>query len=289
MPSLPLFEIRLLPDGSKIFSDPIDFALDTRGKLYVLDKWKGQVFVFEAVSLRLLTSWGKKGRGETELAQPLSLAVNNLGEVLLADYSQHLIKVYRKDGKFVRTIVPRFEGKPLKILPTAIAVDSRANIYVADENTHSILVLDFKGKVMNRIAVKEGERKIPQSIKGMAVVDDLYLYTADAERSEIRKFTLTGKPLLTISNKSKSEKAYLKFPLGVAISKKKKIYVADSGHFRIAVFDHDGNFVKELKWQDRRHQPLVEPIKLTFDQKGNLFLIDRRYRRILKIPSQYIN
>lgn len=287
--SLPFFEIRLLPDGRKIFTDPVDFAVHTTGKLFVLDKWKGQIFVFDSESLRLLTVWGKKGRGEAELSQPLSIAVNNLGEVLIVDYSQRLIKVYQKDGKFLRTIVPEYKDKRLEILPTAIAVDSKANIYLADELTHSIIVLDFNGKMINRITVKEGENDIPQSIKGMRIVNDLYLFTAEPGKSEIKKFALTGKLLLVIPGKRKAPIAQLKFPLGVAISKNGHIYVADSGNFRIAVFDKEGNFIRELKWQDRSQQPLVEPIKVTFDPKGNLFLIDRRYHRILKIHSKYIS
>ncbi|MCX7767318.1 MAG: hypothetical protein N2246_11500, partial [Candidatus Sumerlaeia bacterium] len=102
---LQFYSFGFTQQGNSLFTEPVDLKIDNAGNILVLDAAKCEVFIFNHITTQLLARWGRKGKGETELLQPTAIATNNLGEVLIADVSAQAIKVFNKQGTFLRTII----------------------------------------------------------------------------------------------------------------------------------------------------------------------------------------
>ncbi len=281
--SIPYGEFGWLYTGGSYFEEPVDCEAD-RVHLYVLDRAKKRVSVLQLSTLSVAREWQHTGMGETDLLDPVALTLNNTGEVLIADYKARRIKVYTRKGSYLRSIVPEARNGEMALVPTAIATDSSDNIYVADALSGNIMKLDYRGKLLRRFALGSSPGKA--QVRAIEVVNDAYVYVVDSQGGRITRITLPGGQRKTIPGEGAALDD-LKYPRDVAVSpENKNIYIAESGKFRISVLDTAGErYLTTLRWLDAGKRPMAEPLDVAFDPAGNLFVIDRRYRRIFKIKA----
>ncbi len=126
----------VLGDGQ--FYEPWGVAVDGEGRIYVADTWNGRIQVFDSQGA-FLRKWGNFSSTGGELGDayalfgPRGLAIDNAGNVLVADTGNKRIIVFSPTGELVTqaggggAIEGRFEE------PTSVAVDpADGSISVAD-------------------------------------------------------------------------------------------------------------------------------------------------------------
>ena len=201
-------------------------------------------------------------------------------------------------------------------LPRGIARDGAGNFYVVDTVNMRVQKFDPQGKFLAIIGNGRGNgdgQFNPLSFEGkdsegtgpggIAVDSQGNIYVADTWNHRIQKFGPAGNFIMrwgefidlgsadAASDAAKNSKFY--GPRGVAIGPGDTVYVSDTGNKRISIFDKDGKFVREISSglsPERRQQNYVfnlpgemnEPIGVTVDGTGNVYVADTENKRIQK-------
>jgi trimeric autotransporter adhesin len=193
-----------------------------------------------------------------------------------------------------------------------LAVDSQGNLYLADTYNSRVRKINSQGTI-STVAGKgfpggfsgDGGPATLASLTlptGLAVDAGDNLYIADSENNRIRKVTPDGTittiagsgPAATFGSFSgdggQATSASLYFPESVVVDAVNNIYIADTYNTRIrkvtpngiintvagtgrAVFSGDGGPAKSAS--------LVDPVHVTLDSAGNLFIVDgQRLRKV---------
>lgn len=77
---------------------------------------------------------------------------------------------------------------------------------------------------------------------------------------------------------------------GVEVSSDGRIYILDSGNFRIVAFDENGSYLFEFGRAGSGPGEFGSPNDFSLDQEGNVYVVDSQLRRVIKFnPSgQYL-
>lgn len=123
-----------------------------------------------------------RGDDETSNFVPVAIAIHpDSGEVFISDRDNHCVKVFSKDGDFLRKFGCKGERPGEFMWTHGLAFDAAANLLVVDANHHRVQVLEpAKGKVVTMFGeygVSQSALYYPQHIAvdcaGRIVVSDL--------------------------------------------------------------------------------------------------------------------
>ena len=134
---------------------------------------------YSKVSDQPASQFGSKGAGDGQFDVPYSVACNSRGEIIVADYDNHRIQVFDRNGKFLFKFGSYAEGNGQFDRPQGVSVDQRNNqIMVPDEN-HRIQIFDEKGTFLQVFGSKgngDGQLSYPRGVvvdqQGNYVVTD---------------------------------------------------------------------------------------------------------------------
>jgi DNA-binding beta-propeller fold protein YncE len=168
------------------------------------------------------------------------------------------------------------EERPKLKKPYGVAVDSKGRIYVADSTQNEVFVFDVENKKLEFRG-----NKSPANLQvpiGVAVDDRDRLFVSDSLAHQVTCFEVNGDVAGVFGA------AELKRPAGlVADTDLRRLYVADSGGARIAVFDLDTfkllRYFGDVK-NDEGVKVLTSPNGVASDPDGQLYVTDAIGARI---------
>ena len=183
---------------------------------------------------------GGKGKGDGQFDFPRGLAVDNAGNILVADTGNGRIQKFSPSGIFVSVIGASGQAPGQFREPCGIAIDSGGNIYVADVGNGRVQKLKPDGSFLAEWKGPEPGFYGPRDI---TIGPDNSVYVVDQGHSRIVKFDSNGKVLATWGAPGQND-GQLFDPTSVAVDgKNERVYVADARNKRIAVFDVNGKFI----------------------------------------------
>jgi sugar lactone lactonase YvrE len=189
--------------------------------------------------------------------------------------------------------------------PFGVVLDKQGNIYVADggEN-NTIRKITPEGVMTSFAGSKEGyvdgvaANAAFNTPSGLAIDDAGNIYVADTANNVIRKITPQGDVSTLAGNgkagflDGKSTEAQFNGPIGVAVDKTGKVYVADTYNDRIRVITPDGQVSTvaggaQAGYQDGAAKDALfdTPCSLVINSKGELLIADTRNNAIRKINN----
>lgn len=115
---------------------PVDLAVDSFGRLYVLDGASGAVIRYAADSSREGTVAARDWR------RPEAVAVDGLGNIYVLDRDARTIDVFDADGSRLWSGGPALPGGVQLRSPRDLDVDGIGRIYVADRGTGTVVVIE---------------------------------------------------------------------------------------------------------------------------------------------------
>jgi DNA-binding beta-propeller fold protein YncE len=186
---------------------------------------------------------GRKGTQKGEFDSPTGIAVDNNGNILVADTANGRIEKFSPTGAFISSIGTKGSGHGQFADPNGIAVDWDGNVYVAEVGTHRVQKLASDGTFVAEWKGPEpgfyGPRRIAVDTAGS-------IYVVDQGHTRIVKFSADGRMLIVWGSKGTGDGQF-DDPTSVAVdSTSGKVYVADPHNKRIQVFDSNGKFL--TKW-----------------------------------------
>ena len=186
---------------------------------------------------------GGKGIAKGQFDSPAGIAVDQTGNVLVADTNNSRIEKFSPTGTFLTILGTKGSGQGQFRAPNGIAVDSTGNIYVADAVNHRVQKLAPDGTFIAELKGPEPGFYGPRRI---AIGPDNSIYVVDQGHNRIAKLSAEGQVLTVWGSAGKGDGQF-NDPTSVAVDPStNKVYVADPMNKRIQVFDENGKFL--TKW-----------------------------------------
>lgn len=216
---------------------------------------------------------GDSGKApDAQLNYPMGLAIDNSGNVYIADHINHRIRKVASDGTITTVAGSDAQGSSgddgpatsAKLnYPTGIAIDSSGALYITDTMNHVIRKVVVGGNI-TRVAgsagvsgfleknakdefldAKDAQLNAPT---GIAIDAANNIYFCDTRNHRVRKIGADGKISTIAGNGTKGElgdgaaatDAELNSPTGVAVDPAGNVYIADQMNHRIRKVDKDG-------------------------------------------------
>jgi len=185
--------------------------------------------------------------------------------------------------------------------PSGITIDQNNMIYISDMNNHRIVKYNSSWYYQETI----GSRNTLFSPHGLSHDLDGNLYVASQYNDRIDRFNSTGYINDTITptiilvtsnvtdanglNVTKTENVTLPtlftmdyaMPQGVYISRNDKIYVVDTFHHDIKIFDINGTFVNQFGGYGRHTSYLHTPNSMIINSLNEIYVTDSNNHRIV--------
>ena len=153
---------------------PAGMAIDNENRfLYVADIGLDQVLVFDADNLTPIRRIGTadtkhESNASGDFAKPTSVAVDQDGNVYVADMLNYRIEVFDADGKFIRAFGKHGDGPGYFAMPKGVAVDCDGHIWVTDSMQNRVQLFTQEGDLLMWMGNKQGV--LPGTFSGLQYV-----------------------------------------------------------------------------------------------------------------------
>lgn len=218
---------------------PAGIAIDTKGRIYVADTFRGAVFVFDLEG-KTLDFIGADGRGK--LANPYGIAIDSKDNVYVSDTKLKRVNVYDSEGNLTASI--NKVGNEAIVNPAGLALDEPRNrLLIADSRGHRLFSADLnqlnRGVVIGKAGEGDDEFHFPNSI---AVDRQGRIYVTDMMNWCIKIFDKDFKFIGRIGEHGTGFGMFDR-PKGVALDNQDHIYVVDSSFSNFQIFNPDGQLL----------------------------------------------
>ncbi len=180
-----------------------------------------------------------------DLKRPSGLALSVTGDLYISDTGNHrLIKLDRRlnpvrDYGGYGSGIGKFQN------PEDIVIDRGLNLYVLDTGNRRVVQLDANLNYVDDFKAEDDPEEIISTLgklSGVQVSSLGEITVADYDNSRLIRMDNFKRFSRYIGDFGYGEGSLLN-PLGLAADKKGRIYVADAGNGRIAVYDDYGNYL----------------------------------------------
>lgn len=199
-----------------------------KGKIYLTDTVAADVLIIDLPGKKMSHLAGNLNVGK--LSKPVGIAVDEVGNIYVADASRMEVLQYGPQGEYLRSI-----GKAEKIKPSDVKVDAEC-IYILDGNGGRILVMDRKNAELIRSVGQNGPDYarlagpigLANDSKGTLFVTnfDGRVVSYDRDGHFLKGFGQLGQSLGEFGR-----------PRGLAVDKDGLLYVVDAAFQNTRIFD----------------------------------------------------
>ena len=220
------------------------------------------------------------------VCNPWGVAVNQRGEVLVAECGGHCISMFSPSGGKLDFLGTQGSGPGQFQAPRDVAMDGEGNILVADSGNHRIQRFTSEGQFLTSVGTKGSGRlqfSLPTGIAFNASNNKVYVADMDNHCIQVLNSNLTFSS--TIGKEGSGRRQFF-CPHGVACDSTGKVYVADCSNHRIQVFTADGRFLRMLGRHGQGRGELNEPVGIAVDTSGMVYVSEDHNHRISVFTSE---
>lgn len=229
-----------------------------------------------AGSYKYLFELKTKENLQGELNQPAGVAVDNNGDIYVADTLNSRIVVFDSSGAVRAVFGKQGQGEGELNMPMALAVDSANDkVYVADSSNYRIQVFKISGVFLAAIDLNKNQAKDEQEVRpiGIAVAPGGNIYISDADNNYIRGYSPDGKEVVKFGGFG-SEPGKFCIPVGLYVDKENRLFVVDMNNYRVQVLDLEGNFLFKLGEAGDTTGTFAKPKDVCIDEDGFIYVSD---------------
>jgi sugar lactone lactonase YvrE len=299
---------------------PVAVAVDRLGNLYIADLLDDRVRVVNTNGMISTFAgngvYGYSGDGgpatNAEMTGPAGLAVDNAGDLFIADNGTNCIREVDSNG-IIRTVAGTCangfsgDGGPatnaMMSYPAGLALDASGDLYIADQGNSRIRMVAPNGIITtvagNGGATYSGDGGFATNASlynpmAVAVDGNGNLFIADGNNSVIREVTTNG-IISTIAGQGGvfgysgdgglATSAKLYGPQGVVVDSLGNVFIADTDNDRVRQTQVGGRITTSAGGGigDGGAGPnasVVDSLSIALDSSGNLFFCDWGHERI---------
>ncbi|HEY8224634.1 MAG TPA: hypothetical protein VIG25_05100, partial [Pyrinomonadaceae bacterium] len=234
--------------------------------------------------------WGSEGVGNGQFEAPRGIAVDNAGNVYVADSSNTpgQIQKFDANGNFLFRFGTNSDTAGGFINAYRVAVDASGNIYVTDAapDRTSRLVQKFNSSGVFQLAWGTQGSGNGQffGAAGVAVDSTSNVYVVDSGNHRVQKFTSAG-TFVSAFGSNGSGNGQFSGPKGIAIDSTDNVYVADTGNNRIQKLTTAGGFIAQWGTNGTGNGEFNLPEGVGVDNAGHVYVADIGNNRVQLFSS----
>ncbi|XP_011402663.1 PREDICTED: E3 ubiquitin-protein ligase TRIM71-like [Amphimedon queenslandica] len=184
-------------------------------RLYVSDNFLHRVQYFSATTGQYIGQFGSNGNENGQFYHPRGMSTDGKGNILVADYNNSRVQVFKEDGTFVQVI--QCDGNA-----SDVAVDNEGKIHITIRSQHHVQVFSPDSKT--HLDTYNNPAGNFNNLNGIAIDDEGYIFVS-SYNGYLHVLSPDRKQVKLISGLSSL--------WGLALDKDGYIYVAESGNNRI--------------------------------------------------------
>ncbi len=276
-------------DRFKSFATGTSLKVKGLVKPYGISVHKGRVFVTDTVQRAVLVFDIPEGRffmigteSPGELIKPIGIDTSDSGEVFVCDISARHIRVYDRDGHYLRTM----GNKQLLQRPVSVAVTNNLT-YVVDNGgitsqNHQIVIFEtMTGKHIKTISKRgsaQGELNLPLQA---AAAPDGSIYVVDSGNFRVQQFDSNGNVLQSFGSIGRMPGQFAR-PKGIATDATGNIYVVDTAFGNFQIFNNQGELLMFIGERSQAGSPgkYMLPADIDVDEDGRIYIVDQFFRKV---------
>jgi DNA-binding beta-propeller fold protein YncE len=232
------------------FRNPLDLALGANDLVYVVNRSyenrpDGIHITVCTLNEKFIGEFGSYGEDDGEFVWPNGIALDDKGQVYIADEWLNRISIFTKEGTFLRKWGKPGSGDGELHGPSGLAISNDGTVFVVDSRNHRVQKFSLDGGYLGQFGSfgsGPGQLNTPW---GVALDTDGLVYVVDWRNDRIQKFTADGQWLASFGQ-SGTGVGQFKRPSGVAVDKDGEIYIADRENDRVQILAPDGRFIAAL-------------------------------------------
>jgi len=236
--------VAVIEEGIRDFKNPQGLAVDAADRLYVADKSNHRVLKLSPdgsqvlLQIAKLDNHGKPkaGSGTGEFRNPWDVAVDQNGDIFVADSGNSRIQVFNSSGTFLRQFG---QGVLLSTSEVRGVTLTAEGLWVSDKEQERVFLFSRAGVLIKSIGDADSVVGEISRMRGLASDRLGALYVVEPNRDRAQKFDPQGKGLLAFGSKAglshadKHAKRYLTQPIDAAVAPDGSIWFTDTGRDRI--------------------------------------------------------
>lgn len=228
------------------------------GKLFICDTEVQAVVVADLQTRRFAAL---DAQGEGALKQPQNITFDSDGLCYVTDTGRQQVVIFDKNKNYLATLGKKDELKPLDV---AVSKDK---IYVADLMKHSVRVFDKTSRTLVRqIPSIEEAPKIAQLQKEISAIEAKAKLQGETSKEDLKALNEKSAEL--------NSKGPLYTPTNLALDSKGRLYVSDSGAFRVQVYDSEGKYIRSIGEMGKGLGQFGRVKGIAVDRQDRLYAVD---------------
>ena len=220
------------------------------------------------------------------LSNPWGVAVNQRGEIIVAESGGHCISIFSPSGEKIGTFGSKGSAQGQFNEPRGVAVDGDGNILVVDAQNHRIQKFTAGGKFLTAVGQRGNKPLGFQTPSGIAINHrNRKVYICDKNNYRIQILNAD----LTFSSSFGSrgnDDGQFKYPYDVALDRTGNVYVADIECHCIRVFTTEGNFLRKFGKYGSGDGELNSPFSVSIDSDDIVYVTEGNNHRVSMFTSE---
>jgi len=266
---------------------PRNMVVGKDGNIYVVDSGNARVVKYNAQG-ELLTTWGTlTPNGQTPansgtFNEPWGIALDQNGNVLVADTWNHRIQKFDQNGKFLNQwgIAGTAEDGLDRLWgPRGLAVSKDGKIYVTDTGNKRVMVFTSDGKPLFEFD-KTGDASLDEPV-GIAIGPDGNVYVADTWNMRVAIYSPEGQFISSFEVKGWNSDSMDNKPY-IAVDQEGRVIVTDPEGYRVLVFSSGGNPQFVFGKYGPEENAFGLPNGVALDSSGYLWIADAGNNRLVR-------
>ena len=275
--------IKKLGTPIKIISgvkEPRDVAVNQRGGFIVSEGGtNNRVSIFTSAG-EVLHSFGSQGSKQGQFERIRGVAVDDDGNIYVADGHNHCIQKFSPDGNFVMAVGKKGKEKLRFNVPKGGTIHPlNKKMYVADRSNHRIQILNPDLTFSSSFGSRGGGSGQFNRPSDVAFDSNGNVYVADYHNDRIQVFTAAGQFVREFGEHG-SGNGELHSPSRISIDSDNVVYVTEARNSRISVFTCEGKFLTLFGKNGNGPGEFSDPHGIAVDKDGVIYVCDTGNNRL---------
>ena len=241
---------------------------------------KGSPFVISARKERTYTSLSQQQSISTG-STPWGVAVDDNGDLYVAEYGNHCISVYSPNGSHKTTLGTQGSATGQFNSPSDVAIRGEV-IYVVDSGNHRVQKLNItSGSYLAHFGENGSGHGHLSSPRGICLDPEGNVFVADFYNNRVQVLTADGTFAYSITGVA-SDGSSFQYPWGVAFDPNGSLHVVAYGSSCVKIFTRDGKYIREYG-----SGQLSGPSGIAIDEEGYSFVANNSSSNLKIFNPQY--
>ncbi|XP_035700015.1 tripartite motif-containing protein 2-like [Branchiostoma floridae] len=225
-------------------------------------------YVTNVKSNNPVLQFGKKGTRIGRFKEPIGIAIDKSGQVVVADSTNARIQIFDPLGKFLRAF------PTLSSHATGVGVSPLGDVVVVEWEQNTVMIFSAEGKLLQRFRCEHFRQPY-----GVAVRQDGWIVVADAKAHRVFVLAPDGTLVRTVGERGTGDGQFEQ-PYFVATNQNDDIIVAEMSNHRVQVFDFFGNFKRKFGSYGHKLGQFSCPAGVAVDRDGQIIVVDTDNHRV---------